>query len=140
MKISARNVFKGEIRAIKPGAVNDEVTLSLAGGDELVAVITHSSVVSLGLTVGNPATAIIKAPWVIVATDDGGLRFSARNLLRGTVSALNLGPVNADVSIALPGGNAVHAVITAEAARDLALAVGQPATAIIKASHVVLAV
>ena len=88
MKISARNVFEGQISALLPGPINAEVTLTLTGGDLLVAVVTQASVRDLGLAVGGRAFAIVKAPWVIVTTDDGGLRLSARNQLRGTVSAV----------------------------------------------------
>lgn len=50
------------------------------------------------------------------------------------------GAVNSEVAIALPGGSTVHAVVTNEAALELGLKEGVPATALIKASHVVLGV
>jgi molybdate transport system regulatory protein len=74
----------------------------------------------------------------MVATGDGGMRFSARNQLRGTVSAVKPGPINAEVAITLPGGTVVHTVITQDAVSELGLAPGVPASAMIKASHVVL--
>lgn len=140
MKVSARNVFEGRISALVPGPINAEVTLTLPGGDVLVAVITQASVRDLGLAVGGRAVAIVKAPWVMVATDGSGLRFSARNQLLGTVSSIKTGAINCDVVITLPGGTAVHAVITQDAVAELGLAVGVVARAIIKASHVILAV
>lgn len=57
MKISARNVFKGEITTLVPGPINAEVTLTLAGGDQIVAVVTQGSVRELGLAVGGSAFA-----------------------------------------------------------------------------------
>jgi molybdate transport system regulatory protein len=140
VKISARNQFDGAITAIVSGPVNAEVTLGLAGGDSLVAVVTQGSVLSLGLAVGGRAIGIVKAPWVIVAAGDGDPRLSARNQLAGVVSAVKAGPVNAEVAITLPGGLVVHAVVTQDAVAELGLAPGVPARAIIKASHVVLAV
>jgi molybdate transport system regulatory protein len=140
MKISARNQFQGRITTLLPGPVNVEVTLALPGGDHIVAVVTQSSVKALGLAVGGQAIAIVKAPWVIVATGDGGPRFSARNQLAGTVSTVTSGPVNAAVAITLAGGAVVHAVVTQDAVAELGLAPGVPARAVIKASHVVLAV
>ena len=140
MKISARNVFEGRISALVSGPINAEVTLTLTGGDLLVAVVTQASVRDLGLAVGGRACAIVKAPWVIVTTDDGGLRLSARNQLRGTVSAVKAGPVNAEVAITLPGGTVVHAVITQDAVAELGLKPGLAASAVIKASQVVLGV
>jgi molybdate transport system regulatory protein len=140
MKISARNVFKGTVTSVVAGPVNAEVVLSLPGGDSLVAVVTQGSVVDLGLAPGVAAMAVVKAPWVIVAAGEGGPRFSARNQLQGTVSAVKPGAVNADVVITLPGGSAIHAVVTQDAVTELGLAPGAKAKAIIKASHVVLAV
>jgi molybdate transport system regulatory protein len=139
MKISARNVFEGEITSLAAGPINTEVALTLPGGDELVAVVTQASALSLGLAVGGRASAVVKAPWVMVATGSGGLRFSARNQLHGIVSAVKAGPINAEVAITLPGGAEVHAVLTQEAVAELGLAPGVPACAVIKASHVVLA-
>lgn len=140
MKVSARNVFSGTVQSITPGSVNAEVLLALPGGDSLVAIVTLASICSLGLAVGQPAIALVKAPWVILVTDAGDIRFSARNQLQGTISALQPGTVNTEVALTLPGGTTVYAVITNDASKELGLAVGAPATALIKASHVVLGV
>lgn len=69
MKISARNVFKGKIKQVKPGAVNTEVTLELADGTEIVSIITKESAESLGLVKGKEAYAVIKASNVMIALD-----------------------------------------------------------------------
>ena len=69
MKLSARNILKGKVIKIVPGAVNAEVTIQLPGGEQIVAIITHGAVVSLGLKEGKQAYAIIKASSVMVAVD-----------------------------------------------------------------------
>ncbi len=69
MKVSARNALKGTVRKVVTGAVNDEVTLEIAPGVEVVAVITKSSVESLGLKEGSEAYAVIKSSDVMVAID-----------------------------------------------------------------------
>lgn len=69
MKISARNVLKGKVKAVVHGAINSEVTVELPGGAELVSVITKSSADHLGLRSGKKVTAIIKASNVILGTD-----------------------------------------------------------------------
>jgi molybdate transport system regulatory protein len=140
MKISARNVFEGQVSALVPGAVNTEVHLTLPGGVELVAVVTQASVRELGLAVGTQAVAVIKAPWVVIDAGAGELRFSARNQLAGTVQSVRPGAINAEVAIALPGGTLVHAIVTQEAVAELGLAPGVPARALIKASHIILGV
>ena len=69
MKISARNVLKGRVKQVNPGAINTEVTVALDGGNEVVAVITKASAERLGLAQGKEVYAVIKATNVMVATD-----------------------------------------------------------------------
>jgi molybdopterin-binding protein len=69
MKLSARNVLKGKVTKIVKGAVNSEVTIEVAGGTQVVSIITNSSVKSLGLKKGKEAYAVIKASNVMVAVD-----------------------------------------------------------------------
>ncbi len=140
MQISARNVFEGHITALVDGQVNAEVEITTAGGDRLVAIVTEGSVQALGLAVGKPAMACIKAPWVMVLAGEGNVKFSARNQLAGVVDSVHKGGVNSDVGIRLAGGTLVHAVVTNEAVLELRLKPGAPACALIKASHVVLGV
>lgn len=140
MSISARNVFKGKITALTEGPINAEVEITTTGGDKIVAIVTEGSVQSLGLAIGKEAAAFVKAPWVILLAGEENYRFSARNQLPGTVTALSKGVVNSDVTLTLNGGSTVHAVVTNEAVLELGLKVGASAAALIKASHVVLAV
>lgn len=138
MKISARNVFEGTVKALRPGNVNAEVVVALGGGEQLTAIITLESCRELGLAEGKPVVALVKAPWVMVMTDASGVRLSARNSLAGTVKSVEVGAINGEVVIALPGGTEIAAVVTKEAVQELGLAPGAAATAIIKASHIVL--
>ena len=69
MKISARNILKGKVKAVKPGAVNTEVIIEVSGGAEIVSIITKESADKLGLAPGKEAYAIIKAPNVMIGTD-----------------------------------------------------------------------
>ena len=66
------------------------------------------------------------------------MKISARNQLKGTVSAIAEGAVNGVVSIDL-GSTVVKADITMEAINDLGLKEGTDAMAIIKASNVMFA-
>ena len=70
MKISAKNVLKGKVKAILWGAVNAEVLLELQGGVEVTSVITKSSVENLNLKVGGEAYAVIKASNVLIGVDE----------------------------------------------------------------------
>jgi molybdate transport system regulatory protein len=140
MRTSARNHFIGRIAEVKPGAVNDEVTLRAADGLEIVAIVTHGSAEALGLAAGVEAFALVKASSVLVMVDVDASRVSARNCVAGTVSVLTKGAVNAEVAITAAGGAQVVAIVTNDSADRLGLAVGQPATAIFKASSVIIGV
>jgi molybdate transport system ATP-binding protein len=139
MKSSARNQLVGTVSAIVAGAVNDEVEITLAGGQRVVAVVTRESTVSLGLAVGSPAFALVKASSIIVVADAGSTLLSARNQLAGTVVSLQPGAVNAEVEIDA-GGVRIVAIVTQASARALGLAPGVPALAVFKASGVIVGV
>lgn len=66
MKISARNQFKGKVVKLTEGAVNSEVVIEIAGGQQIVSIITKTSAQHLGLAVGREAYAIVKASEVMV--------------------------------------------------------------------------
>ncbi len=67
------------------------------------------------------------------------MKLSARNVLRGTVTAVHKGATTAHVQIDV-GGTIVTASITNEAVDELALAVGMAASAVVKASDVMIAI
>lgn len=69
MKISARNQLKGTIVEIREGAVNAIVVIDIGGGNKISSSITLEAVRELGLKVGGPAYAVIKASSVMVAVD-----------------------------------------------------------------------
>jgi molybdopterin-binding protein len=69
VKISARNILKGKVKEVKPGAVNTEVTVELAGGMPVVSIITKESAEKLGLVEGKEVYAVIKASNVMIAVD-----------------------------------------------------------------------
>jgi len=140
MKTSARNARRGVVSHVADGAVNAEVALSIAPGVEIIAVITRQSVQDLELAPGRAAIALIKSSFVILAPADEALRTSARNRLVGTISRVEDGAVNSEVSLDLDGGKTLTATVTLESARALGLKVGGRAAALIKASHVILAV
>ncbi len=69
MKISARNVLKGKVKKVTPGAVNTEVVVELPGGGQIVSVITKESAESMQIAEGKDIAAIIKASNVMLAVD-----------------------------------------------------------------------
>lgn len=140
MSVSARNLLAGKVATISKGAINAEVELSLDGGERIVVVVTNRSVDNLGLKEGAEAFALIKAPLVILEKGDSGLKFSARNLLPGTVKKIAHGSVNAEVAVELPGGATITSIITEGSVRGMQLQEGDRVNAIFKASSAILAI
>jgi molybdopterin-binding protein len=69
MQISARNVLKGRVKKVTPGAVNSEIVVELASGVEMVSIITKSSAERLGLAPGKEVYTIVKASNVMIGID-----------------------------------------------------------------------
>jgi len=69
------------------------------------------------------------------------MRLSTRNQLSGTITEVTLGAVMATVKVRLDGGEQiVTASITKDAAQELGLAEGKPATVLIKSTEVMIGV
>lgn len=66
------------------------------------------------------------------------MRLSARNQFCGKVVELSTGAVNSVVKVELPKGGVITSTITNEAVKELELEVGSEATAVIKATSVIL--
>ncbi|GGK04096.1 TOBE domain-containing protein [Pseudomonas matsuisoli] len=135
---SARNQFHGRIERIAGDGVESEVQVRLDDATVLAAVITGESVENLELAEGVEVLALIKASSVMIAREDG-LRISARNQLWGEVSRVHEGPVNDEITVALPSGRSIAAVITRASSEALELSPGVRACAFFKASSVLLA-
>jgi molybdopterin-binding protein len=67
------------------------------------------------------------------------MKISARNQIPGTITSVTRGQTTGHVHIDVGHGIIVHASITNEAIDDLELKVGDKATAVIKASDVMVA-
>ncbi len=68
------------------------------------------------------------------------MRLSARNTLAGTIRKIDMGAVNAEVTIEVAPGITIVSVITIDAVRNLGLKEGGNAYAVIKASSVMVGV
>lgn len=139
MKTSARNQFAGPVTAIKEGVVDTEITVQLAPCLALTAIVTRESAENMNITLGRDVLAFVKASSILLLVGEGG-NISARNRFTGIVTSIHHGPVNAEVTISMPGGrHVVTAVITDDSVKRLGLVEGNSATAVFKASSVFLA-
>ena len=66
MQLSARNQLRGTVTAIKLGGVMAEVVVRV-GENEIVSVVTRTSVEEMGLAEGDEVTAIVKSTEVLLA-------------------------------------------------------------------------
>jgi molybdate transport system regulatory protein len=69
MEVSARNQIKGMVKELNADQVMAEVVITLAGGTELVSVITAASAKRLNLAVGKEITIVIKSTDVMLASE-----------------------------------------------------------------------
>lgn len=144
LRTSARNQLAGTVTKVERGAVNAAVELSLPGGtDRVHATLTLASLRELGLTKGVHAVALIKAPSVFLAPEEGkgeGLRLSVRNTLAATVTQVLRGAVNSEVQARLQGGQTMVAMVSLGSMQRLRLRIGTPVWLLFQESSVILGV
>ena len=101
-------------------------------------IITRASAENLGLAIGKEVFALIKSSSVMLTTERS-IKLTARNQLWGEVVQVHAGPVNSEVTLALPSGRSVTCVITADSCEALGIVPGVEACAFFKSSSVILA-
>lgn len=138
MKLSARNQFPGTVTKVAEGAVNGIVTIEV-NGTPVSATISMNAIKELGLEPGKKAYAVIKATEVMVGRGEH-LPLSARNQFPGKVVKVDKGAVNSIVRLEALGGLTISATISNCAVEELALAPGQDALAVIKATSVMVGI
>jgi molybdate transport system regulatory protein len=139
MKTSARNQFAAHVSGLADRGGLIDVSLALGepgtAGITLLAIITPESVETMELQLGSELFALIKAPAVQIATTQPR-RLAGRNALAGTIAALRPGSTHTGVTLSLPSGHSINAVIDQSKAAELA--VGQAAWAVFSGDQVVL--
>ncbi len=68
------------------------------------------------------------------------MQLSTRNTLKGTIKKIEIGAVNAEITLEIAPGVEIVSVITKSSAERLSLAEGKSAYALIKATDVAIAV
>jgi molybdate transport system regulatory protein len=67
------------------------------------------------------------------------MKTSARNALRGTISAIESDTLSAEVAVTVAPGTTIHALVTTGSVKELGLCVGREAIVLIKAPFVMIA-
>jgi molybdopterin-binding protein len=73
-------------------------------------------------------------------SQEKNMKISARNTIKGTVKAIEIGAVNAEVVVEIAPGVEITAIITKASAENLGLSVGKEAYSVIKSSDVMIAI
>lgn len=68
------------------------------------------------------------------------MKLSARNQIKGSVISIKEGAVNASVTLNIGEGNTITSTISLDAVKELGLAIGNEAIAIVKATSVLIGV
>jgi molybdate transport system regulatory protein len=140
MKTSARNALRGVVTQIEADQLQAEVTVQVSQDTVIFAHVTKASLRELGLCVGREAIVLIKAPFVMVALDEPGLKVSARNAIAGVALRCETSPLSAEVIIDIGDGKTLAAHITAHSAQTLKIEPGVRLRALFDSAHVILAI
>jgi molybdopterin-binding protein len=68
--LSARNQLTGTVKSIVTDRIMAEIVVTLDGGQEIVSVITASSLERLALKVDQPVTVVVKSTEVMLSVGD----------------------------------------------------------------------
>lgn len=77
---------------------------------------------------------------IVSPSQDKKMKFSARNMFKGTIKQVVIGAVNTEVTLEIAPGIEITSIITRASAEELGLAEGKEAYAIIKSSNVMIGV
>jgi molybdate transport system regulatory protein len=137
LKTSIRNQFRGQISKLIPGAVNNELRISISEHQELVAIISNESCQSLALELGTIVTVLVDSSSIFVSTDLN-LTASPRNRMNGSILRITEGAVNGEIVLDIGAGKTIAVSLSNGSLESLELAEGQIVCVFFKASDVVL--
>lgn len=138
MKTSARNMFTGKVTRVAKNGLLAEVDVTTPGGITVTALITERSFKKMGLAEGSQATALVKAPFVLVDAGEDAPEASASNCYRAEVNRVLCDGVVCEVDMTLEDKTPAVSVITEASARKLGLAQGSKVWCAFKAMSVIL--
>jgi len=137
---SINNQLTGTVIRIKPRVYHGEVTLALADGTRIFAILTLENINRLKLIESHQVYILIHDTQLILTPVKTRLKFSATNRLCGEVVAIEQAQFTAEVILKLATGEYLKALVPNDALSDLAIEVEESLGMVFKATHVVLAV
>lgn len=131
LESSARNQLPCRVLRVHREGLQDRVELQLDGGQRLQALVTHGSSERLGLAVGVPVQALVKAPWVHLAVGE-----EQNNLLQTTLIECRPDEGLTELLLELEGGLQLAALLPGDAPAPTTP--GSPCAVRIDPEHIVL--
>ena len=139
VQLSARNQLKAKVSEIQRSSVESEIFLRLHGDEIIMAIITNDSLDALNLEVGTEVYAIFKANAVVIDADINLLK-SNRNRFIGEVNRISRGNFDAEVIVALKGGNTVCSTMPIDTLNELKLQEGMEVVTFCKPNSIILGI
>lgn len=139
LQTSARNQLIGHVARMDLGAVNDLIHVVLPNGHALQVSITRESTRHLPLAPGSEVLLLFKAGALLLTRPQHTAGIALPNRLDGHISQILLGTVNSEVTLTLPQGIELHAMLDSGTLAALALQTGQEASALISPGDIILA-
>jgi molybdate transport system regulatory protein len=139
VQMSARNQLKAKVSKIQNGAVESGIFLALQGGESIMATITNDSLATLNLTIGSEVYALFKANSVVIDRDVN-LQKNDRNRFLGKVNRISRGSFDAEVIVAIKGGNTICSTMPIETLDELNLQEGAEVVAFCKPNTIILGI
>jgi molybdopterin-binding protein len=66
MKIDARNILKGKVIDVQPGAITAKIKLDLGNGNCITSIVSLDWLEEMGIKIGDDASAIVKSTEVMI--------------------------------------------------------------------------
>ncbi|MBC9796896.1 TOBE domain-containing protein [Sinomicrobium weinanense] len=131
------NSFSGHIADIRTSDALSVVTVNINASVSFKAIVIDSPETASYLTKDHPVNVLFKETEVVIGTGEA-LAVSLQNKLKGTISALEKGPLLTRVAIHTSAGEIVSVISTASA-DELDLKESTNVTAMIKLNEIILA-
>ena len=130
------NKLKGNIREIEVAGNLSRVTVALAEGIMLNAIVIETPQTASYLKKNRPVYVLFKETEVILAKDPK-VSLSLNNRISGEITALNPGSLFCEVSIQTPAGD-IQALISKDTLSSWPLKPGNKVTAMVKMNEIML--
>lgn len=138
VKTSAPNQLFATITAIRVGAVNAEIRLTLKGGASLLATLSRGELKKLALTCDSDVLVLLNSADISLMNEVSPYQLAVQNQLLGTVIRIQHDEIEAEVILQLTGCETLAAHVTQDSVQHLALRCGTRLYAVFNSQAVIV--